>query len=348
MLEEYLADLESRIDESSEEVLFGDWYRFVHGKVSEGVFIPKRQPVPPSAIVWPEITVNEALDDFSAMVLQQLSSCSSLLSSDTGALMAVRANYGTPIIPSLFGVRIARMEDKLNTLPASWPLADKDAVRSLLDAGLPDLKKSLAGQALEAGERFVELFADYPKISRFVHIYHPDTQGPMDLCEMLWGSDIFYDCYEVPDLLHQLLELITETYIAYMQAWQRIVPCRNDGVAVHWGWMHQGNIMLRDDSAMNFSPEMYAEFFMPYEQRLLDIFAGGAMHFCGRGDHYVPLAANMRGLYAFNMSQPDYNDMEIIYQHSVDKGIQIIDLPRSAADAAVVNGRLLHGNVHTR
>ena len=348
MLKEFLTDLESRIDEAEENALFAQWYQFVHGNVAEKIFTPKRHPSPPSTIDWPTVTVNEALDDFSAMVIQQLSACSALISTDTGALLAVRANYGTPIIPSLFGVSIARMADELNTLPASWPLADLAAIRAVLDAGVPDLKKSLAGQALEAGERFVELFADYPKISRHVHIYHPDTQGPMDLCEMLWGSNIFYDCYEVPDLLHRLLELITETYIAYLESWQRIVPCRSDGVAIHWGWMHRGNIMLRDDSAMNFSPEMYQEFFMPYEQRLLDHFAGGAMHFCGRGDHYVPLASSMRGLYAFNMSQPDYNDMEIIYQHSVDKGIQIIDLPRAAADEATANGRLLHGNVHTR
>ena len=348
MLANYLADLESRIDDADEEALFAEWYRFVHGEFHGDIFSPRRATTRPAQINWPAVTVNQALDDFSAMALQQLGAASAVLASGGGTFMAIRANYGTPIIPSLFGVKIARMEESLNTLPASWPLPDVDAVRAVIDAGVPDLHQSLGGQALETGAGFVELLRDYPKISRHVHLYHPDTQGPMDLAEMLWGSGIFVDCYEVPDLVHALLEVITETYIAYLQAWEAIIPWRSDGVAIHWGFMHRGNIMLRDDSAMNFSPTMYEEFFVPYEQRLLDCFGGGAIHFCGRGDHYVPLATAMHGMHAINMSQPEYNDMEVIYQHTVDRGIQIIDLARPTAEAAIAGGRTLHGNVFAR
>ena len=39
---------------------------------------------------------------------------------------------------------------------------------------------------------------------------------------------------------------------------------------VHWGIMHGGHIMIREDSAMNLSPAMYGEFARPYDQRLLD------------------------------------------------------------------------------
>jgi hypothetical protein len=53
------------------------------------------------------------------------------------------------------------------------------------------------------------------------------------------------------------------------------------------------------------------------------------------------------GLYAINMSQPEYNDMETIYCHTVDKGVPIIGLPRPEAERAVAAGRDLHGLVHT-
>lgn len=345
MLTPYLDDLETRIDEFEEEALFARWYALARGEFTGDLFDPPRTMPRPAGLAWPHATINQGLDNFESMVLQQLGECSAMLTSGGGRLLAIRANYGTPILPSLFGVKIYRMEDMHDTLPASWPLPDLDAIRAVVDAGVPDLYSSLAGQALETGERYVELFKAYPKIARHVHIYHPDTQGPMDLAEMLWGSGIFVDSYEEPELLHALLEVITQTYIAYLRAWGQIVPFRSDGVAVHWGMLHRGHIMLRDDSAMNFSPAMYEEFFVPYEQRLLDAFGGGAMHFCGRGDHYIAQATAMRGIFAINMSQPEYNDMETIYQHTVDRNVQIIGLARGEAERALASGRPLHGNV---
>jgi uroporphyrinogen-III decarboxylase len=116
---------------------------------------------------------------------------------------------------------------------------------------------------------------------------------------------------------------------------------------VHWSLLHKGNIMLRDDSAMNLSPKMFAEFVEPYDQRLLNEFGGGALHFCGKGDHYIARIPEMRGVYAVQMSQPEYNDMEKIFTHTVDKGIPLLRLPRKAAQAALQQGRDLHGLVHS-
>jgi hypothetical protein len=55
----------------------------------------------------------------------------------------------------------------------------------------------------------------------------------------------------------------------------------------------------------------------------------------------------LAGLGAINLSQPEYNDMELIFQHSIDRGILIIGLRRDAAEAALRNGRTLHGRVHS-
>jgi uroporphyrinogen-III decarboxylase len=169
----------------------------------------------------------------------------------------------------------------------------------------------------------------------------------MDICEVVWGSSMFYALYDQPDLVHELLEIVTQTYLNFMHAWTDIVPFRQRGNA-HWGLFHQGNIMLRDDSAMNLSPAMFDAFIRPYDQRLLDQFGGGAIHFCGKGDHFIASMSEMEGLYAVNMSQPEYNDMETMYAHTVDKGIKLVGLDRTAAQAAVAAGRDLRGQVHSR
>lgn len=367
MIRKYLTDLESRIDVDVEDRLYVEWKAFVDGNFGAAgcgaIFSPQRTWRCPPGVEWPHVSVNAALEDYELMVLQQLKACSAALAEGSGALMAARCNYGTGIMPTLFGAALFVMDEEMDTLPTSIPLggldnatADgatqpagatkaADAVKALLDRGIPDLHTGLGGKVLAMAEHYRTLLEPYPKIRRYLHIYHPDLQGPMDVCELLWGSGIFIALLETPDLVRALLDLVTETYIRFMGAWTDLVPF-NDGYNIHWAMLHKGNIMLRDDSAMNLSPRMFEAFIRPYDGRLLRELGGGALHFCGRGDHYIQKATQMEGLYAINMSQPEYNNMDVVFDHTVDKGINIIGLPRAAAEVALTRGRNLRGRVH--
>lgn len=101
--------------------------------------------------------------------------------------------------------------------------------------------------------------------------------------------------------------------------------------------------MLRDDSATNFSRKMCEKFIIPHDQRLLNEFGGGAIHFCGKGDHFINSLATLQGLHAINVTQPELNDMEKIYQHTVDKGIHLLGIKYAEGEKAVLEGRDLHG-----
>ncbi|HBQ64331.1 MAG TPA: hypothetical protein DD727_05310 [Clostridiales bacterium] len=291
---------------------------------------------------WPNVPVNDALDNFDLMALSQFKTCRQSLAAGSGSPLSARCNYGVAVLPSLFGATLYRMDPKLNTLPSCLPLeGGMEAIKALVKKGVPDLMGGYGGQVFEMAERFMEIGSRYPKIGKYVHIFHPDAQGPMDICELLWGSSIFLDIMDEPDLVHDFLTLVTETYIRFMERWFSIVPAR-EGVNAHWNLMHRGKIMLRDDSAMNFSPAIFEEFIRPYDQKLLKIFGGGAIHFCGRGDHYIEIASKMEGLYAINMSQPEYNNMEIIYQHTVDRNIKLVGFNAAVAREALARGRSLH------
>ncbi len=340
-----LDDLEARIDPAEEERLVAEWVDFCDGRFGGDIFSPRRSaPVLPG-VDWPSVSVNAGLADYDAMALQQLGGCSAQLADAGGQLLCVRCNYGTSIMPSLFGAEPFVMDEELNTLPTSRPLDGADAIRRALDAGVPDLRTGDGARVLEMGERYAQIAARYPGIGRHVHVYHPDMQGPMDIVELLWGSSIFYALYDQPELVHELLELITQTYTAFMREWQKVIAPGN-GHSAHWGFLHGGRIMLRDDSAMNLSPEMIDEFVLPYDGRLLKEFGGGGIHFCGRGDHYVESMSGLAGLHAVNLSQPDYNDMGTIFAHTVDKGINLIGLQRWSAEEALARGRNLQGRVH--
>ena len=203
----------------------------------------------------------------------------------------------------------------------------------------------MGADVFDTAELFLDVFRRYPKIGRWVSLYHPDTQGPIDTAEVVWGSEIFLAFYDEPDLLDDFLDLLCEQYAAFTRAWFGLVGGPGD-IPVHWSLRHGGGIMLRNDSLMNLSPETYVRFVRGRDQRLLDTFGGGAIHFCGRGDHYIEAMSQTRGLTGIQMSQPELNDMETIYRNTVDKGIKLLGFSRKAAEASRAAGRDLRGQVH--
>jgi len=345
-LDKYLQDLEDRIDEGVEEELLTSWKEFTDNRFQGEVFVPARRKAAAPKVAWPKVLINDALEDYDLMALAQFGDCSQMLEKAAGSVMMVRSDYGTSILPSLFGVRLFIMERDLDTLPTSMPLQNLDSIRRLVDLGVPELRQSLGAKALEMGKRLVAIKERYPKIGKYVQVYHPDLQGAMDVCEVIWGSRLFTDVADYPDLVKSFLDLICRTYISFLSEWRRIVPSATDGYGFHWGLMHKGRIMLRTDSAMNFSPGMFDEFIRPYEQRLFDAFGGGAVHFCGHGDHYIESMSAMRGINAIAMSQPELNDMEVIYRNTIDKGIKLISFDPGWAARALASGRKLRGQVH--
>jgi hypothetical protein len=347
-VEPYLEDLERRIEPQVEDALLREWIDFADGRFRGQVFSPRRPRLDPPAIDWPAPTVNAAQDGFDAMLIQQLRLGSQALETGKGALLAARCNYGTAILPSLFGAELFVMDAAMDTLQTTRPFrgGGADAMRQLLDQGVPDLRAGLGSKVFDMAQRFAALACTYPKIGRYLWIYHPDIQGSMDATELLWGSDLFLDLVDQPELVHRVLDRVTTVYEAFLREWQRIIPPRQ-GYAVHWAMLHRGQVMIRNDSAMNLSPDMFDEFVRPYDQRVLDAFGGGAIHFCGRGDHYIARTAQLRGLSAFNLTQPHLNDMETIFRHSVDRGLNLLELAPSAVQAAQKEGRDLCGRVHS-
>lgn len=332
ILTTWLDDLERRMDPATETSLYDEWRSFALGNPDHTEpFSPRRCSRRATGTPWPTVTINQAQREPEAMLLQQFGECARSIDAANGNLPCVRANYGTGILPSLFGAELFVMDEALNTLQTTRPLG-RDALIAWLDRGEPDLRDGLGGAVFDMGERFMAILAGRPTLRQYTHVYHPDLQGPMDVCEMLWGADLFLALVDEPALVHAVLDLITRTYERFMRDWLNLVPPSVDGLAVHWGMLHRGTLMLRDDSAMNLSPDMYTEFVKPYDQRLLDAFGGGAMHFCGRGDHYITDAATMRGLYAVNMTQPQYNRLEVIFDETIGKGVSLLQLSRSVSD----------------
>ena len=324
-----LEDIERRIDPDAEDDFVGQWRDFLWDRFDGEIFYPERKKLSAPSADFAPIHINDACKDHDLMLRFELLKISAALNHKRHNL-AIRANYGTGILSSVLGAEIIIMDRKYNTHPTTRALGGTERMHALAEAGIPDLRTGFGKDVFDFGELCRETFRAYPKIEKYVTVYHPDMQGPLDICELLWGGDMFYAMYDDPDFVHEVLSLITETYAAFLEKWYGIIP-KNTEMNPHWtDWAylwHRGTIMLRCDSAVNLSPDFYREFSAPYDSRLLDRFGGGCIHFCGRGDHYIEMLSRMNGVYGINMSQPHLNDMEKILRNTVDRGIKVLAFP---------------------
>lgn len=323
-----LDDIERRIDPETEEDYRKQWENFWYNKPGTAVFNPRRKKTSPSGIELKSIYINDALKDPELMLTAQLTGVSNSLAQGSSAL-GIRANYGTGIMTSLFGAEAYTMPYELNTLPTTRSFNDSDRIQEVLDHGIPDYYNGSGKDVLFFGEYCAEIFEKYPNIRKYVTVYHPDTQGPLDIAELLWGCDMFYEMYDNPDFVHALLRLVTDTYKGFSDKWFQIFPQKEE-VNVHWGFMIRGTILLRLDSAMNLSPDFYEEFSKPYDRELFDYYGGGCLHFCGRGDHYIKSLCDIDNMYGIHMSQPHLNDVKAVVNAVAAGNKRIISMPDSA------------------
>lgn len=347
-LDIYLKDLNDRINPQVEEDILSKWTNFVEGKDKGGVFSPRRLKVSPPNIDWPHIMVNDAIEDIDLMILQQLEMCSNILKKGSGEILNFRCNFGTGIIPSLFGAEIFEVEYNLDTLPCCRALPNgKESIKEIVENGMPDLNTALGKKVFDVANRFLEVCKDYPNISKYVVMYVPDTQGPLAISEILWGSDLYMDIFDSPELVHNMMDLAVDTFVAFTKKWYDLVPPITSKHGVDWGLLHKGHVLIRNDAAMNISPDMYDSYVKMYDQKILDEFNGGVIHFCGRGDHYIQFFHEMDGVHAINMSQPECNNMAIIYENTVDKDIQIIGLLADEAMRCEKEDQVNHQFIHS-
>lgn len=230
----------------------------------------------------------DTYDDVEKMFYNELIACvTSVLSKDDG-LLTIRSNYGVGTMPSLFGT-LDRITEK-DTKPWVTHL-NTNEVEKILANGQPDLNAGYGKQIYDVYSYYKEILEGYPLCKKHIHLIHPDMQGPFDIAHLIVGTDIYYQMYDNPEQVEALLSLITDTYIAFFH-WMN--PLLTDKIMVdnvaycyHHRHLWGGNVLLRNDTAVNLSKEQYLLFARPYDEEILEAVGGGSIHFCGRADQWM-------------------------------------------------------------
>jgi len=280
---------------------------------------------------WPRFSYEEAYRDMAKMLLNELNNVYEGVLMRDDKVYVIRANYGVGIIPSLFGCEIVQEGDRM---PWVIPVESIDDIKAILRKGVPDMMEGLGSRVLETEEYFLEKLGNYDRLRETVHVGIPDNQGPFNLAAEIIGRAIFLELYDHPDLLHELLTLLTETYVEFTSFHKGIVGEEMDR-NYYFQYILRGGVRIAEDHALGISPHMYEEFCQPYNIRAFQPFEGGTMLVCGEASHILGIVLETPGVRGVIYWSSNIDDLSDVYEEAAQRKIAVMwygDVPEESLE----------------
>lgn len=139
-------------------------------------------------------------------------------------------------------------------------------------------------------------------------IYHLSlrgTYGPMDLANALRGDSILMEFLTEEENVHCLLTLSCEMIISYLNMQLSVADEIEGGhISSHGIWLPENAVgFISEDLPCMCSPDIYRTFGMPYTNRILQHFSGGAIHSHTLGMHQIAEYSKLSSLFYLEISQ---------------------------------------------
>ena len=268
----------------------------------------------------------EAFYDPAAMLKNQLMLrvVPGLITGDDSPL-AVRSDFGTVMMHSALGGQWSLKE---TGYPWANAITDLEHIREIARGNFAfDKESGLIPRARQTLSFYHETLAQYPALREEIQVSLPDLQGPFDTANLLMGDEIFYIMHDEPELLHDLLSAVTDATLNALEIFRpyeigRLAPA---AITQH-EYVVPGSFMIRTDSSILISADMYSEMVRPYEDRLLTRVNGGTIHFCGKGEHLIDPMLEIKSLKGLDFGDPQLMDIEGIFQKCKARGVMLTNL----------------------
>lgn len=233
----------------------------------------------------------------------------------------IRCNFGCVVIASLFGGHIEQVGDNP---PWIRPFETLKELERALDRSPLDFSQGWCPRVIDMYQFYQRILADYPELQKLIKLVLPDLQGPIDTAELLRGSAFYMDLYDHPDLVKQALKAISTAQVGFARYLAPYLSDGPQGFSHQHGFMIRGNILIRDDSSIMISPEMYREQVAPHDEFVLHKLGGGGIHCCGRVDHVVEEFLALPSTSCLDLGDPQMNDLDTIYAVARERRIPLI------------------------
>jgi uroporphyrinogen decarboxylase len=164
-----------------------------------------------------------------------------------------------------------------------WVRTEQDLRRL---ENMDTVNNGLNGKQIEFRRQMMKIAEKYPVRFQGGPIFYPGenpalthtSNGPFTNAAYLMGStQAFAAMVEKPDFMHELLDIITEKTIAWLDfCWQE------EG-------LENRDLAWTDDLGAYLSVKTWQEVLLPYNQRLRDHFDWASLHMCGHTNHLLDI-----------------------------------------------------------
>lgn len=200
--------------------------------------------------------------------------------------------FGTGVTASAFGVPVKFFEDKDPSTEYGIVNAPEDIDR----LRVPDpTRDGLMPRVIEQ----IEYYMRHSKLP----IGFTDNHGPLTLAVQIIGyENLFYWMSDYPQKVHAAMDVFAETVIMWVEYQKKLLGHRlnymigNQGAPVP----PDVGIWFADDDAVIMPPDLYREFVVPYNEKILKHFGGGIVHYCGNGNQHIDSFLSQKWLRAIN------------------------------------------------
>ncbi len=202
----------------------------------------------------------------------------------TGAWVGAWTDFQNTFEAGSLGCEIIFPDDDIPWVGPGWVKTEEDLAR--LEA-MDFVHSGINARQIAYRRAMMAVAERYPVRFLGGEIFYPGanpalthtSDGPFGVAGDLMGqTELFTACYERPDFVRELLRIVTDKLIEYLDfCWEEEqLPARD------FAWT--------DDLAVNLSAEMYRDLVLPEEKRLRFHFDGWlSLHMCGKSDHLLEI-----------------------------------------------------------
>lgn len=240
--------------------------------------------------------------------------------------ITIRADFGCVLIASVFGAKIERQGDNPPWVRQASTSIDYEQI---IQNPLLDFERGLIPKVKERYQFYRDVLSQYPRLQSVTHVVLPDLQGPFDNLELLRGSQIFLDLYTEQDKFLEAMSVVCDAQLKLADYFKPFIHETLEGYSHQHGFLVKGNILIRTDTSIMVSPDMYRELISPFEERILQHFGGG-IHSCGNLDNIIGSFMEVPSVQCVDFGQSELNDVKRAYRSARNKKIALL---RVCADA---------------
>lgn len=193
--------------------------------------------------------------------------------------------YGIGYIAAAFGSDYNWQEGQAPSVEAKFSCAE-----DILNADVKPIAETAIGKhILEMEEYFLEQTKGKLPIS------FCDIQSPLNMMSYLLPiTDLFMEVYDDPDSVMEVANLTADLLIEFLKKQEALL---GDSLARPGHGFASSRVFtgagMSDDNAIMLSPDDYAEYFQPSDEKIGSSFGGTVFHSCGNWERHIDMVKGL-------------------------------------------------------